>query len=56
MDFNPVSLLLFILVLVPGYIFIHIRDYYLVKGEKSQFEKTVQGIIASTIIWVVFYF
>jgi hypothetical protein len=56
MDFNPVSLLLFILVLVPGYIFIHILDYYLVKGEKSQFEKTVQGIIASTIIWILFLF
>jgi hypothetical protein len=56
MDFNPVSLILFILVFVPGYIFIHILDYHLVKGEKSQFEKTVQGILASTIIWVIFLF
>jgi hypothetical protein len=56
MDFNPISLLLFILVLVPGYIFIHILDYHLVKGMKSQFEKTVQGIFASTIIWVIFLF
>ncbi|MDR3312245.1 MAG: DUF6338 family protein, partial [Spirochaetaceae bacterium] len=54
MDFNPISLILFILVFVPGYIFIHILDYHLVKGEKSQFEKTVQGILASTIIWVIF--
>jgi hypothetical protein len=56
MDFNPISLILFILVFVPGYIFIHILDYHLVKGEKSQFEKTVQGILASTIIWVIFLF
>ena len=56
MEFNPISLLLFILVFVPGYIFIHILDYHLVKGEKSQFEKTVQGVFASTIIWVIFLF
>jgi hypothetical protein len=54
MDFNPISLLLFILVFVPGYIFIHTLDYHLAKGEKSQFEKTVQGVLASTIIWVIF--
>jgi hypothetical protein len=56
MDFNPISLILFVLVFVPGYIFVHILDYHLVKGEKSQFEKTVQGILASTIIWVIFLF
>jgi hypothetical protein len=28
----------------------------LVKGVKSQFEKTVQGVLASTIIWVIFLF
>ena len=54
MGFNPVSLLLFILVFVPGYFFVHFVDYYLLKGRKSQFEKTVQGIFASTVIWAVF--
>jgi hypothetical protein len=56
MDFYPVSLILFILVFVPGYIFIHILDYHLVKGEKSQFEKTVQGLLVSTIIWPIMMF
>jgi hypothetical protein len=52
-DFSPIQLVIFILVFVPGYIFIHITDYHLLKGEKSQFEKTVQVLLASTVIWVV---
>ena len=55
-DFNPVSLVLFILVFVPGYLYISIVDYFLVRGKKSQFEKTVQGIIASIIIWIFSWF
>jgi hypothetical protein len=53
MSFSPVQLVLFILVFVPGYIFISICDYHLAKGEKSQFEKTVRVLLVSTVIWVL---
>jgi len=55
MDFSPVKLFIFVLVFVPGYIFVQTLDIHLLKGEKSQFEKTVQVLLTSTVIWVVVY-
>jgi hypothetical protein len=53
MNFEPVQVVIFILIFVPGFIFVQTIDHHLQKGEKSQFEKTVQILLASTIIWVV---
>jgi hypothetical protein len=53
MNINPIQVAVFILAFVPGYIFVHTLDYHLLKGEKSQFEKTVQVLLASTIIWLI---
>jgi uncharacterized membrane protein len=52
MDFGPVQVGMFILAFVPGYIFIQTLDHHLLRGEKSQFEKTVQVLLASTVIWL----
>jgi len=52
MSFEPLQIGLFILMFVPGYIFIQIIDHYLLKGEKSQFEKTIQVLFTSTVIWL----
>ena len=54
MEVDVIKALSFLLVFVPGYIFIHTLDYHLLKGEKSQFEKTVQAILSSAMIWTLF--
>jgi len=53
MNFDPLQIGIFILAFVPGYIFIQTLDHHLLKGEKSQFEKTVQILLASTVIWLL---
>lgn len=54
MEIDGIKALTFVLVFVPGYIFIHTLDYHLLKGEKSQFEKTIQAVISSVILWTLF--
>jgi len=49
---NTVFLILFF---VPGYIYIQTVDHFLLKRDKTQFEKTIQGLIASMMIWILFY-
>ena len=46
--------ILMVLTFMPGYIFIKVKDYFLLKREKSKFEATVQSVIASAIIWIAF--
>jgi len=53
MFFDPIQIGIFILAFVPGYIFIQTLDHHLLKGEKTQFEKTVQILLASTVIWLL---
>lgn len=53
MIFDPIQIGVFILAFVPGYIFIQTLDHHLLKGEKTQFEKTVQILLASTVIWLL---
>ena len=50
-SFNTIILILFY---VPGYIFIHTVDYFLLKREKTQFEITIQGLLASVCLLVFF--
>lgn len=54
MDVFSISTISLIMFYVPGYIFIHIWDYFLLKKEKSQFEITIQGLLASAFITVFF--
>lgn len=54
MDLFNITTFSLLLIYVPGYIFIHTVDYFLLKKEKSQFEKTVQGLIAGIIIFIIF--
>lgn len=55
MDFIGFNTVFIVLFFIPGYIFIQTFDHFLLKREKTQFEKTVQGFIASIIIWIIFY-
>ena len=50
-SFNTIILILFY---VPGYIFIHTVDYFLLKREKTQFEITIQGLLASVCLLIFF--
>ena len=54
MELFSLNTLLIIILYVPGYIFIQTVDYFLLKREKSQFEKTIQGLLASAVIFVLF--
>ncbi|MGI5172838.1 hypothetical protein H0R92_04455 [Treponema sp. OMZ 840] len=54
MELFSLNTLLIVLLYAPGYIFIQTVDYFLLKREKSQFEKTIQGLLASAVIFVVF--
>lgn len=54
MELFSLNTILLILLYVPGYIFIQTVDYFLLKREKSQFEKTIQGLLASVVIFVLF--
>jgi hypothetical protein len=56
MGIDIVQIVIFLLAFVPGFIFIQTIDHHLVKGEKSQFEKTIQILLASTIIWLISLF
>ncbi|MGD0279328.1 MAG: DUF6338 family protein [Smithella sp.] len=54
MEIDGIKALTFVLVFVPGYIFIHTLDYHLLQGEKSQFETSIQAILSSVILWTIF--
>lgn len=54
MELFSLNTMLLILLYVPGYIFIQTVDYFLLKREKSQFEKTIQGLLVSAVIFVLF--
>ncbi len=47
------SLGFYILLLLPGYIFVQTRDYHLLREKKTQFEKTFEIILWSAFIWVI---
>ena len=43
---------LYILLFLPGFIFVQTRDYHLVRSTKGQFEKTLDVILWSAILWI----
>lgn len=54
MDLFSFNTIILILCYVPGYIFIHTVDYFLLKREKTQFEITIQGLLASVCLLIFF--
>ncbi len=43
----------YILLFVPGYIFVQTKDHHLLREKKPQFEKTLEIVLWTAIIWVV---
>lgn len=50
---DPLKLGLYVLLLLPGLIFVQIIEYHLLREKKPQFERILDIILWSAIIWVV---
>lgn len=56
MDIFGSKTLFILLFYIPGYIFICVKDYFLLKRQKGQFEKTIQGFVASIFLFFIYIF
>lgn len=43
----------YVVLLLPGFIFVQTRDYHLLRENKGQFEKTLEIILWSAFLWVI---
>jgi|SRR5208283_2638638 len=50
---TPFKLGLYVLLLLPGFILVQTREYYLLRENRSQFEKTLDMILWSAAIWII---
>lgn len=44
---------LFVVLLLPGFIFVQAQEHHLLREKKPQFEKTLEIILESCLIWIV---
>ncbi len=52
---DPIKFGLYIIILIPGYIFVQIKEHHLLREKRSQFEKTLDIILLSAIIWMIVF-
>jgi hypothetical protein len=50
---DPLKLGFYVLLLLPGFIFVQVREYHLLREKRSQFEKSLDIILWSAAIWMV---
>jgi len=50
---DPLKLGLYILLFLPGFIFVQTLEYHLLREKKSQFEKTLEILLWSAFIWMI---
>jgi len=50
---EPLNIGIYILLFIPGFIFVQTKDYHLLREKKPQFEKTLEIILWSAVIWLV---
>jgi len=50
---DPLKLGLYVLLVLPGFIFVQVREYHLLREKQSQFEKSLNIILWSAAIWMV---
>jgi hypothetical protein len=43
----------YVLLVLPGFIFVQTRDYFLLREKRSQFEKTLEIVLWSAAIWII---
>jgi len=50
---DPIRWGLYVLLLLPGFIFVQTRDGHLLREKRSQFEKTFEILLGSVVIWMI---
>ena len=50
---DPLKFGFYVLLALPGFIFVQTRDYHLLREQRSQFEKTLDIILCSAGIWII---
>jgi hypothetical protein len=50
---SPLEAGAYVLLLLPGFIFVQTRDYHLLRENKGQLEKTLEIILFSAFIWLI---
>jgi hypothetical protein len=53
---DPLEIGIYILLALPGFIFIQVHEHHLLRESKPQFEKTLEIILASALIWATALF
>lgn len=53
---DPIKIGVYIVLALPGFIFIQIHEHHLLREKKAQFEKTLEIILASALIWILALF
>ncbi len=51
---DPLKLGLYILLFIPGFIFVQTKDYHLLREKKPQLQKTLEIVLMSAAIWLIF--
>lgn len=49
---DPLKLGLYVILLLPGFIFVQVREYHLLREKRSQFEKSLDILLWSAAIWM----
>src|SRR5215469_5438459 len=50
---DPLKLGIYVLLLLPGFIFVQTRDYHLLREKRSQFETSLDILLWSAAIWMI---
>jgi uncharacterized protein DUF6338 len=53
---DPLKIGLYVLLALPGFIFVQVHEHHLLRERKPQFEKTLEIVLASALIWIVALF
>jgi hypothetical protein len=53
MSLDPLKLGLFVLLFLPGFIFVETCEHHLLRERKPQFEKTFEILLWSAFIWLI---
>src|SRR6185312_15849359 len=49
---DPLKFGIYVLLLLPGFIFVQTREYHLLREKRSQLEKSLEILLWSAILWV----
>lgn len=50
---DPIKIGIYILLFIPGFIYVQVTEHHLLREKKSELEKTLEIVLYSTLIWLV---